>query len=400
MIHERLRDPGSASRSGRASPSTCDTSGPIVFPDARFDIVALCIGLLLVLAMPGHGVAQGFVEGIAAPANPTHDEQCRALGARWQDRLASLEAQNRACERRDGGSVRASGVARPHCGDRQQAYVTCAPIADQMCWTRSRRDEAVQSCYASVAAHHRLQRDRASAAGRTEALANAVLANVEQYRSGAALLADAHRDGVVPTLIDRVTETPAGAAERVGGYMKEAARTAGTTGADTTPALNRMGQAIDWMGGRVSTNPVVREIGSQSNAAARARMADALHTFGGAARRADSDFAVQRGAIAATAPRPVPGLGQSAPAPRVNVPARAPAPTEPVADNEENANDPDLRDAMARTLEQMQQLQQQLQPARPRPVPSQTPATGSGADRGTGLPGGPQKRCAYGGYAC
>jgi hypothetical protein len=352
--------------------------------------------------MPGHGVAQGIVEGIAAPANPTHDEQCRDLGARWQDRLSSLEAQNRACERRDGGSVRASGIARPHCGDRQQAYVACAPIADQMCWTRSRRDEAVQSCYASVAAHHRLQRDRASAAGRTEALANAVRANVEQYRSGAALLADAHRDGVVPALIDRVTETPAGAAAQVDGYMKEAARTAGTTGADTTPALNRMGRAIEWMGGRVSTNPVVREIGSQSNAAARARMADALHTFGGAARRADSEFAVQqRESITVPAPPAVTGIRQSVPAPRALAPARVPAATEPVADNEENADGPDLRGAMARTLEQMQRLQQQLQSARPRPSPSQQmPAAGSSPDRGTALPAGPQKRCAYGGYAC
>jgi hypothetical protein len=401
VTQQRCLAPLSETVSGPASPQTVGLSRSTLVTTALRRAGAFAIGVVVTVSLPGYASAQGVVEGIAPPLNPTSDAQCRELGVRWQDRLSSLEAQNRACERRDGGTVRASGVARPHCGDRQQAYVTCAPIGDQICWTRSRRDEAVQSCYASVAAHHRLERDRASAAGRTEALANAVRSTVEQYRSGAALLADTHRDGIVPTLIDRATQTPAGAADQVASYVREAARTTGTTGADTLPALARIGQAIEWMGGRVPASPVVREIAGQSIAAARARMADALHAFGGVARRADSEFAVQGGSIATTAPRPAQGPGLSVAAPRAHVPARAPVPIEPVTDKEEDTDDPELREAMERTLQQMQQLRQQLPPVQPRPIPSlPTPAAGSGPSRGAGVPAGPQKRCAYGGYAC
>jgi len=185
---------------------------------------------------------------------------------------------------------------------------------------------------------------------------------------------DLREKGIVGTIIDSYTTTPEKAIDQVNDYMREAARTANTRNPDGSPALNRAGKITDGIHQRAPFNPVVKEIGRQSNAASRARMGDALSSFDDELKEAEDAFAL---------PTP-PGGSSNAGVPKINLPpsqinsaGRVGHNQIPGIDNvvisdvgeegEEAADDEQDRriraaniEAMGRVIQQSQQLQQQL----------------------------------------
>ncbi len=141
-------------------------------------------------------------------------------------------------------------------------------------------------------------------------------------------------------------------------HLREAARTAGTHAPDASPELNRVGRLLDELNARAPMHEVAREFSGQSQAAARARMSDALDQFEGIASQAATE------GVRPPAPGPLPSALVPGPTRRLPSPVR-----EPEAIDEDEVDDEELqaeqasqrhRAVMTQTLRGMQQIQQQL----------------------------------------
>jgi hypothetical protein len=168
-----------------------------------------------------------------------------------------------------------------------QAYVTCAPISDQLCFLAAQQQASVSSCYRQVAANRNAERDRQSTLRRIED-------QRQQLESALQTAVEVRDKGVAQTVIDRYTRTPKEAASDLHGHIREAARTTGTIAPDSQPQLNRVGTASDAALRAMPLNPVAIEFASQSAAAARARMGDALNQLDGTVSQANVEFASTR----------------------------------------------------------------------------------------------------------
>lgn len=308
------------------------------------------------------------------PVQPTRSEDCDEHQRRWTDLFRQAEAERFACERRDGGTVRSSGVWLPNCGYRIQAYVTCAAQSDQVCAVSKQGAASMQSCRAALQAHREAELARANEVRRRESQMQAVraaaMAEIDRIRALQSTANDLREKGIAGTIIDNYTTTPEKAAGQVNDYMREAARTANTRNPDGSPTLNRAGEITDGIHQRAPFNPVVKEVGRQSNAASRARMGDAVSSFEGQMKDAEDSFAL-------------PTLPGNAPVSTSNPPAfhsNSPVPTGhsqavgtgriamPVAGEGDEAADEELDrrtraaniEAMRQVIEQSQQLQRQL----------------------------------------
>lgn len=212
--------------------------------------------------------------GIAPPLNPQSQVECQTLSERWSGKRKDLENARSACERRDGGTVTfKDGPWMPNCKSRQQAFVACASLTDQICWVDAQQSESVAACYRQVSQNQNAKRDAESLAGRVERRAQELR---DARRSSAAIF-----NGVLPS--------PSDAGAKLQSNIKEAARTTAAPGADSQPALNRVGKWSDRAAAFVPSNPIAAEIGAQSSAAARARMGDALQQLEGALRQNDGN---------------------------------------------------------------------------------------------------------------
>jgi hypothetical protein len=332
-----------------------------------------------------HVAAQAQVQlDHVPPVQPTRNEHCEDNDRRWYERVRQVEAALHTCQRRDGGTVQPSGVWLPNCGSRTQAYVTCAPIDDQLCAVRKQQQASSQACYSALSRHRNTERMRneimqgqASLAASTAA---ALMAEVERYRAIKSTYEELSEKGIAATVIDRYTTTPDRASDEINHYLREAARTANTRNPDASPALGSVGRISDGIYERAPFNPVAREIGSQSGAAARARMSDVLSHLDSAKRDSEERFALP--------PRQAPIPTVVAPAFVLPSPAAMlPRSTQPVGptgaygrtsaavpEEDEESLDDDLEkrrrdrniEAMQRVIEQSQRLQQQVQSMRRR----------------------------------
>lgn len=240
------------------------------------------------------GWAQQGVQPVVPPANPTAEAQCVEFRSAWYQRIRELEQSRAVCERRDGGTVRANGPWLPNCGARQQAYVTCAGISDQICWATNQMNEQGRQCSRQAAAYLSQQRQQKNQAQRAEEQVRRSIEAIQNARSGAAGLLD---KGVTGTVMGRFVGTPEG-----GGLhdaARDAARTVNAPGADSQPLLNDMGARSDELHRALVRNPLVAEPGVQSNATSRARMGDALNQLDGALQSAPD---IERATTAAPAP--------------------------------------------------------------------------------------------------
>ena len=245
----------------------------------------LVIGLLALASTTA--TAQVHLPGIAPPVNPQRDAQCAEHSEEWRVQTRRVEEARRVCERRDGGTVKTSGVWMPNCRSLAQAYVTCAPISDQLCFLAAQQQASVSSCYRQVAANRNAERDRQSTLRRIED-------QRQQLESALQTAVEVRDKGVAQTVIDRYTRTPKEAASDLHGHIREAARTTGTIAPDSQPQLNRVGTASDAALRAMPLNPVAIEFASQSAAAARARMGDALNQLDGTVSQANVEFASTR----------------------------------------------------------------------------------------------------------
>jgi hypothetical protein len=208
------------------------------------------------------------------PVTPTKYQDCLDLSERWMEKAEQVRAAESVCERRDDGKVSYKGIRKPACNALQHVYLKCASLSNQLCAVRAQKDEAVSQCNRAYSAYQRAEQDKKSLASRLERQ----IGELNSARDAMSGIAD---KGPTGYLVDRMTETPQGAAARFNDAMKEAARTTGAPGADSQPAITRAGEVSDRAFRLVPGNPVAIEIGSQSAAAARARMADALSQFDG-----------------------------------------------------------------------------------------------------------------------
>lgn len=313
--------------------------------------------LCLALGLNSGLSAQVRLDGVPQVL-PSRTEDCAEHGRQWHARIQQLEAARNTCERRDGGTVRTAGVWLPNCATRQQAYITCAPIADQICAVRQQMDASVLACHRSLAAQQRAQRDHETAAARMEQQLDTVRRTVQHFHQAREAAAELHDQGIASTVIDRLTTTPSGAADQVQSHLREAARTAGTHAPDASPELNRVGRLLDELNARAPMHEVARELSGQSQAAARARMSDALNQFDGVASQAATE------GVRPPAPSPLPSDLVPSPTRRLPLPVREPEPIDEdeVDDEELQAEQASQRNraVMTQTLRGMQQIQQQL----------------------------------------
>lgn len=222
------------------------------------------------------------IGGVAPVQNPQTYKDCQELGMRWYEKRKTLENANRVCERRDGGTVRAAGVWMPNCNSRQQAYVTCASISDQMCWVDNQQQEALSTCHRDLAANQKEKQNRETAAGKLDA----ELKELQKARDNAALVIER---GPAAALLQNYVTSPGRARDRFQEALVEAARTTGTRAPDSQPELNLSGAASDMLHRANTPNAAIAEVGSQSAAAARARMGDALNQLEGARSRTEAE---------------------------------------------------------------------------------------------------------------
>jgi hypothetical protein len=313
--------------------------------------------LCLMLGLNSASLAQVHLDGVPQVL-PTRTEDCTEHARQWHARIQTLEAARNTCERRDGGTVRTAGVWLPNCGARQQAYITCAPISDQVCTVRKQMDASVQACHQALAAQHQARRDHETAAARLEQQLDNVRRTVQQFHQAQEAAAELHDKGIAATVIDRLTATPAAAGEQLQSHLRDAARTAGTRAPDASPELSRIGRVLDELNARASMNEVARAFSGQSQAAARARMSDALNQFEGIAGQAMAE------GVRTQAQGQMPAAMVPSPTRRVPTSVREPEPIE-----EDEIDDQELQEergsqrnqaVMTQTLRGLHQIQQQL----------------------------------------
>lgn len=247
-------------------------------------LLAALVGLLQVC-----GADASEVTPVPQPIDPQKYIECVDLGHAWYEKTRQLEQERAACDRRDGGTIKADGIWMPNCGYRQQAYITCAGVQDQVCQVRNVMNEAVKTCNRQVAENLSRARQKQATLDRIERDVQAVQQANEAIRGVA-------EQGVAGYVIDRYTATPQSATSTLHDAVKEAARTTGTTAPDSQPALNRVGRVTDRLWQQTPYAPVVKEIGQQSGAAARARMGDALNEMDGSLGGAEGDIEVDTAA--------------------------------------------------------------------------------------------------------
>ena len=219
------------------------------------------------------------------PVNPTKYQDCLDLSDRWSaksDDVRAAENQCRSGYKPSDLNISKKGIAMPSCNEREYMFLKCAPISNQLCEVRAQREEAVSQCFRTFSAYQRAEQDKKSAASRLEQQ----IREVNEARNAMSAVAE---KGPLGYAIDRMTETPQSAAARFQDAVKEAARTTGSPGADSQPGLNRVGETSDGLYRLRAGNPVATEIGSQSAAAARARMGDALNQLDGISSRAAAE---------------------------------------------------------------------------------------------------------------
>lgn len=219
------------------------------------------------------------LQGVDSPLNPTHEQDCTELSQRWSEKRQGLEKERVSCERRDGGTVNANGPFMPNCGTRQQAYVQCAPVSDQICWVNKAQTASVALCRAQVQAH--------AEASRTDNVASGVRNHIQELQRARENFRRFSEDPAGYS-VERFLATPESARSRFQEALNEAARTTGLPGADSQPILNNVGEASERARAAVPLHPIAQEVGSQATAAARARMADALDQFDKAAASSPS----------------------------------------------------------------------------------------------------------------
>ena len=245
-------------------------------------------------------------QGNPSVLNPTTNEDCQRLSREWQARTRNLELANTACERRAGPpSSIGKGVWLPNCQRLQQIYITCGSEADQVCAAREQRNEAFATCGRQVSASQKSEQDKGSRTARIEREAQGLKSAIDT-------MTGVGEKGPTGYLVDRYLATPETASSRFHDAVKEAARTTGTSGADSEPTLNRVGEASDKAFRTAPLNPIATEVGSQSAAAARARMGDALNQFNGALNQFSPTGSTRFPGRATPAPVPFRGIDRSA----------------------------------------------------------------------------------------
>lgn len=278
----------------------------VLFWSHRHHFLAICVLPVLFSWATANARDLG---GVPPVLNPQSYQDCQDLASRWYEKQKALENANRVCMRRDGGTIRASGIWMPNCNARQQAYVSCTSLSDQMCWVDNQQREAVSNCHRDLAANQAAARDRETAAGKLQQ----DLKDLQKLRDDTTLMIS---NGPAAVLLQKYAITPARAGENFQDALKEAARTTGTRAPDSRPELNRTGAASDALYRAITPNGAIAEIGSQSAAASRARFGDALNQLDGALNQAalEGMFSNARGISAPNAVRPVPqrSLGRDA----------------------------------------------------------------------------------------
>ena len=322
-----------------------------------------CPLVVLLLLTGVRANAQVALSGVMTPNAPKSGKECIELSARWYEKVKQLERANNVCSEKDGGTIKASGVWMPNCGRLQQAYITCAPVMDQLCSVRNKQSDAMRVCTEKVSAYQTAERERLTLAQRLQSQAD----ELKRVSNAARAIAG---EGPAAYLTQQYTATPEEAARRVHGIVKESARTAGTTNPDSQPMLNRVGEVSDRAYRDLSRNQAITEIGSQSAAHARARAGDALNQMD-----AMKQSEVQAGVTPASRPASVTQV--------YSAPARL-----PTAESEDEEEDEEeqgaVRERSAARLEMLRQANSTLQgiveQRRQQVAPRANPTTGSTAD--------------------
>lgn len=338
--------------------------------------------LTLSLIVAAGARAQMPLDGVP-PVLPTRSEDCDEHHRQWTARFRQAEAARDACQRRDGIKVSNAGVWLPNCGRRTHANVACAAQSDQVCAVSTQSAASVKACRTALAKHREAERihaegmrKRESQAAAARAAVKAELSRINAVRS---TYDELREKGIAGTVIDRYSTTPDRASGKINEYLREAARTANTQNPGRSPTLDDIGELSDGIYERMPFNPIVKEVGRQSSAAARARMGDALGRLDRAMEEAETGFALPP-AQAATPSAVVPAFpaplargdryGQTQPTAPTRT-ARPAAEALPGEDDESlEDDDPDTRaraanmEVMRRVIDQSQQLQQQLQQRR------------------------------------
>lgn len=215
---------------------------------------------MLIAALIPAGLSQAQIQlhGVAEPVAPQSKQECSAMQAQWSENEKKLNSARDACERKDGGTIFAAGIWMPNCKSRQQAYITCTSISDQICSVRNRMAAAYEKCVAKVDAYLDAERARKLSLDRIQQ----DLKIAAKVGNTAAEIA---KNGPVSFIANRTSDA-----------VKEAARTGGTSAPDSQRLLNEVGKATNDAMNSVPRNRVVAEIADQSMAASRARMGDAL----------------------------------------------------------------------------------------------------------------------------
>lgn len=261
---------------------------------------ALCVSLVAACASGWTLADQSMLP--AAPVAPKSNEDCRQYSRAILSFSRAMSDQLRACERRDGGSTSAKGVPTPNCKwqPTQQAYVSCASLQDSVCARDNQLEAELELCYRKVAAATSVE----SSSNRTTAIRDQVQRDLSAYRRAKAFAESALEKGVVGAIVDHSTSVGASPGSRLRGYVQNAARTANAPFADSQPDLELTRSALDAVAGLVDPvdrNPLAKEIARQSDAAARARIADALNALDGTYRRAEDEAATLPAASAQSA---------------------------------------------------------------------------------------------------
>lgn len=256
---------------------------------------ALWSSALLLYVSPALATAETY-PGISQPPNAQSADECEAMDAAWSSRVSRLSSANLECEvgegrSRSGPSISAKGVRLPNCGYRQQAYMSCANLQDQLCRASKDRIESTRQCYSALSANQKRRSEEETARAKLQR-------KIDETKSAQKAYKDLLEKGPYNTMLDRMGEGSAtSASKRFNSATKEATRSAGSPGADSQPELNRVGEVSDGVFRLVPGNQAIAELGSQSAATARARMADALNQLDGATTlsvQSDADAAMER----------------------------------------------------------------------------------------------------------
>jgi len=200
----------------------------------------------------------------SVPLNPK-PEDCRLLALRYSESLSRLLEDRTTCEKQDKGTVSTNGPYNPNCHSRQQAYISCAAVDDAICKVRTNMQQSSTACNSAAAERSAREDKRDQAAYASE---------IDRYKT--AKRAYNEFQNAIKAEANPKKELQSGIKGAVQKASRSAAQNYGTEAPSSIPLLNAVNTASEHTRSLVPFNPVAKEIGDNSTAATKARLADSL----------------------------------------------------------------------------------------------------------------------------